>query len=108
MSPDKPNLDQLRIDRSGLLLLLAVAIGWWTTRPSVAEVRTAAVRELRLDDAGGATVLNASGYVTARRQATPGLLVQGAVYSAPIGLVGGLFPAIRAARLPVATALREL
>jgi len=39
---------------------------------------------------------------------TPGLLVQGAVYSALIGLVGGLFPAIRAARLPVATALREL
>ncbi len=25
-----------------------------------------------------------------------------------MGLVGGLFPAIRAARLPVATALREL
>ena len=39
---------------------------------------------------------------------TPGLLIQGAVYSALIGLVGGLFPAIRAARLPVATALREL
>ncbi len=39
---------------------------------------------------------------------TPQLLVQGAVYSALIGLVGGLFPAIRAARLPVATALREL
>jgi putative ABC transport system permease protein len=38
---------------------------------------------------------------------TPELLVQGAVYSALIGLVGGLFPAIRAARLPVATALRE-
>ena len=39
---------------------------------------------------------------------TPGLLIQGAIYSALIGLVGGLFPAIRAARLPVATALREL
>lgn len=39
---------------------------------------------------------------------TPALLVQGALYSALIGLVGGLFPAIRAARLPVATALREL
>ena len=39
---------------------------------------------------------------------TPELLVQGAVYTALIGLVGGLFPAIRAARLPVATALREL
>ena len=39
---------------------------------------------------------------------TPGLLIQGAFYSALIGLIGGLFPAIRAARLPVATALREL
>ena len=39
---------------------------------------------------------------------TPELLIQGAVYSALIGLVGGLFPAVRAARLPVATALREL
>jgi putative ABC transport system permease protein len=39
---------------------------------------------------------------------TPGLLVQGIVYAAVIGLIGGLFPAVRAARLPVATALREL
>jgi putative ABC transport system permease protein len=39
---------------------------------------------------------------------TPGLLVQGLVYALAMGLVGGLFPAIRAARLPVATALREL
>ncbi len=38
---------------------------------------------------------------------TPGLLVEGIVYAALIGLVGGLFPAIRAARLPIATALRE-
>jgi putative ABC transport system permease protein len=39
---------------------------------------------------------------------TPALLVQGATYALVMGLVGGLFPAIRAARLPVATALREL
>lgn len=39
---------------------------------------------------------------------TPRLLVRGLVYSLLMGLVGGLFPAIRAARLPVATALREL
>ncbi len=38
---------------------------------------------------------------------TPVLLAQGMVYALVIGLVGGLFPAIRAARLPVATALRE-
>jgi putative ABC transport system permease protein len=39
---------------------------------------------------------------------TPLLLVQGIVYAALIGMVGGLFPAIRAARLPIARALREL
>ena len=38
---------------------------------------------------------------------TPGLLVRGIFYAAMIGLVGGLFPAIRAARMPVAAALRE-
>lgn len=36
------------------------------------------------------------------------LLIQGIAFAALIGLLGGLFPAIRAARLPVATALREL
>lgn len=39
---------------------------------------------------------------------TPALLLQGIVYAAVMGLVGGLFPAIRAARLPIVTALREL
>ena len=38
---------------------------------------------------------------------TPDLLVQGVIYAALIGTIGGLFPAIRAARLPTATALRE-
>ncbi len=39
---------------------------------------------------------------------TPDLLVKGVVFALVMGVVGGLFPAIRAARLPVATALREL
>ena len=39
---------------------------------------------------------------------TPALLVMGLVYALLMGLVGGLFPAIRAARLPIPTALREL
>jgi putative ABC transport system permease protein len=39
---------------------------------------------------------------------TPQLLIRGIVWSAVIGLIGGLFPAIRAARLPIAAALREL
>lgn len=39
---------------------------------------------------------------------TPPLIVLGTVFALVIGLIGGLFPAIRAARMPVATALREL
>jgi putative ABC transport system permease protein len=39
---------------------------------------------------------------------SPQLLLQGIIGAVLIGLIGGLFPAIRAARLPVATALREL
>ena len=37
---------------------------------------------------------------------TPQLLVSGIIWACVIGVLGGLFPAIRAARLPVATALR--
>jgi putative ABC transport system permease protein len=39
---------------------------------------------------------------------TRGLLAQGLVWAVLIGLVGGLLPAIRAARLPVTAALRTL
>jgi putative ABC transport system permease protein len=39
---------------------------------------------------------------------TPALLVQGVSYALIMGLVGGLFPAVRAARLPIPVALREL
>ena len=38
---------------------------------------------------------------------TPALLVTAIVWAAVLGLLGGLFPAIRAARLPIAAALRE-
>ena len=84
---NKPSLDQLRIDRQPeqsasplgrrlLLLIVAVvmlailAFVFWPD-PAV-EVRTVVAREVK-DSAAGArsgTVLNASGYVTARRQAT--------------------------------------
>ena len=39
---------------------------------------------------------------------TPALLLQGIIFALVMGVVGGLLPAIRAARMPVATALREL
>jgi RND family efflux transporter MFP subunit len=80
------NLDKLRIDRNarsrrgtgariwlfvGLtVILLAVVLGTvWIGTDRPVEVRVATVTE-RAGDPGSATVLNASGYVTARRQAT--------------------------------------
>jgi HlyD family secretion protein len=82
---EKPALDQLRIERGpekettgfsktwmfiAVLLLLAASAGYyyWFRPGSSIEVRTVAARELR--GGAAATVLNASGYVTARRQAT--------------------------------------
>jgi len=41
-------------------------------------------------------------------QVTPQLLVLGLVYALGMGLIGGLLPAVRAARLPIPSALREL
>jgi putative ABC transport system permease protein len=39
---------------------------------------------------------------------TPGLLARGLAYAVIMGIIGGMLPALRAARLPVVTALREL
>jgi putative ABC transport system permease protein len=39
---------------------------------------------------------------------TPSLLVLGVGWALVLGLLGGVFPAIRAMRLPIVTALREL
>jgi len=46
--------------------------------------------------------------VVFRLAVSPSLVVLGIIWACVIGLVGGLFPAIRAARLPVATALRAV
>ena len=43
-----------------------------------------------------------------KMQVTPALLGVGVLLAVGVGLVGGLFPAVRAARLPVATALRAV
>ena len=80
---EKPTLEQLRIERRpdressawrwiGFVVLAAVVVVaayfLWSSQTAVAEVRTTVARELKSQAAG--TVLNASGYVTARRQAT--------------------------------------
>lgn len=92
MSHDKSTLDQLRINRgdaprsrihpgwiAGVLLCGALAGGavWWFSRPKPVPVQTALVREV--NTGGQRTLLNASGYVTARREATVSSKVTGKV-----------------------------
>lgn len=48
------------------------------------------------------------GQLSFRLHVTPELLWTGLKWALAIGFIGGLFPAVRAARLPVSTALREL
>jgi putative ABC transport system permease protein len=54
--------------------------------------------------AGGA----AAGHLIFELSVSTGLIVTGILWAIAIGLIGGLFPAVRAARLPVATALRAI
>lgn len=46
--------------------------------------------------------------VTFAFRVTPELLMNGTLYAIALGLIGGMLPAFRAVRLPVATALRQL
>ena len=92
MSPDKTALDELRIDRAAsprrgsklvlitFLLVVTTAAGgtyYWLNRPKEAVVRTVIVRGAA--SGGDRTLLNASGYVTARREATVSSKVTGKV-----------------------------
>jgi RND family efflux transporter MFP subunit len=91
--PAGPRLEDLRIERGeereprlgrGVLwaipmLLLAAAAGWWLLRPQPPVVRVTAAVAIAPAAGGGSTVLNASGYVTARRQATVSSKVTGRV-----------------------------
>jgi len=52
--------------------------------------------------------LHDAGGLVFRLTVTPSLIVLGMAFSCLLGCLGGLFPAIRAARLPVATALRAV
>ncbi len=82
---EKTSLDDLKIDRSGvddsrarswmwilLFILIPVAaiggLAWWLMKPPGKVVVVSVARETSLD--GAQTVLNASGYVTARTKAT--------------------------------------
>jgi putative ABC transport system permease protein len=56
----------------------------------------------------GTTNFSSFSEVAFKFRITPGLLAGGLIFSALMGAVGGLLPAMRAARLPVARALREI
>jgi len=93
MSSSKPPLDGLRIERGAeqkpqsqtwlvvvgiAILLLAGAALWWHSASDAVEVHTAVARDI-MSGGGDHTVLNASGYVTARREATVSSKVTGKV-----------------------------
>ncbi len=92
MIMNQNRLEELKIDRKadpetrrrgGVLVLIlagamiAIVSGFVLTRPGAAEVTVAPVREL--SPGGTSAVLNASGYVTARRAATVSSKVTGKV-----------------------------
>jgi len=86
MSQPKPTLDDLRIARdpqpksapstgliAGVLIAVVVValVAWWLMRPKAISVQVAVAREVTTSGGGNErTVLNASGYVIARRAAT--------------------------------------
>ncbi|MGB7768163.1 MAG: efflux RND transporter periplasmic adaptor subunit [Verrucomicrobiia bacterium] len=93
MSSPKSPLDELRIERrperpsrfnpwlvAGAVVVLLALGGavWWHSRADALEVHTAVARDA-LGGGGDRTVLNASGYVTARREATVSSKVTGKV-----------------------------
>jgi len=93
MSTENSALEQLRIDRPAtppraprtalialaiVIVLGGLAIGWWLNRAPAVAVRTVVARAAARNG-NDRTVLNASGYVTARRAATVSSKVTGKV-----------------------------
>ncbi|HEX3555214.1 MAG TPA: efflux RND transporter periplasmic adaptor subunit [Thermoanaerobaculia bacterium] len=96
MVSDKPSLEGLRIDRATentggtggprrwwIVLFAVMALGagaaWWLARPRPVPVRTAAAQARSGGAVTAGAVLNASGYVTARRRATVSSKITGKV-----------------------------
>lgn len=93
MNAPGSKLDELKIERKdasahhsnrwlwpllAMVLIVAIAAGVWSTRSTAIEVTTAPVRAVA-GGGGELTVLNASGYVVARRAATVSSKVTGKV-----------------------------
>jgi len=125
MPEKKDRLKELRIDRADIetarsgggtalaviaaFLVLAGAGGWWWySRSRVVAVRTAPVEERSGPEAMSATVLDASGYVTARRRATVSSKITGKIVEVLVeeGMVVAEGQIL--ARLDDSTATRQL
>ncbi len=95
MSPDQHSLDSLKIDRAaprpaggsrallwvlGVIVVAGAAAGWWFLRERPIEVEVAtAVAAPSGESPRAAAVLDASGYVVARREATVSSKVTGKI-----------------------------
>ena len=123
MSAPEPRLAELRIARDQparpprrmlpivlplAAVILMAAAAWWWTRPKALTVHTVVVREAAAGRDAARTVLNASGYVTARREATVSSKVTGKVTEVLIEEGVRVTEGQVLARLPIAAALREL
>ncbi len=92
-----------------LLLVAAAGAGWWWYRQTaVAEVRLAAVEQTAAGDTAAATVLDASGYVTARLQATVSSKITGKIVEVLVEEGMEIEEDQLLARLDDATASRQL
>jgi RND family efflux transporter MFP subunit len=94
MASDTRSLEELRIDRSArgsgglpvwawvviLVLVAGASAGWfWSRAPRAIEVKATVVEQAKAAGPGGGAVLNASGYVVARRRATVSSKITGRV-----------------------------
>lgn len=94
MASDPKSLEDLRIDHGArgsggvpawawlavvVLAVLALAAFFWLRAPRAVEVKAFVVEQPRASGPGGAAVLNASGYVVARRRATVSSKITGRV-----------------------------
>ena len=115
-------LEQLRIDRDdepagpsaawriavvlGVVVLLAGAVAWWLGRERAPRVETATVRSAGSE--GSLSVLDASGYVVARRQATVSSKITGRIVEVLVEEGQAVGEGDVLARLDDAVASREL
>ena len=94
--PSSPFADSLRARRSVCLALFAALLAVLAGALPVHGLST------------GTTNFSSFSEVAFKFRITPLLLVEGLSFAALMGAAGGLLPALRAARIPVARALREI